>query len=135
MVDRIDRQMATALGRHDALPRSHPAYGSVAVDDLRARALDTWTPFNANPPALFDVTDRMVEGPFRDVPIRIYRPTKAAEGGPAIFYVHGGGWFSCSLVPAASSWAAYSADRTEAKSIARLAIIGASGRFSTNLTV
>ncbi len=97
MPERLDPQMAAAIARHEELTRAHPAYGSLEVDDLRARAQDTWVPFNANPPALFDVRDTTVEGPFRQVPVRVYQPTEAARNGPAIFYVHGGGWFSCSL--------------------------------------
>ena len=46
-----------------------------------------------------------------------------------------GCWFSISGVPASSIASAYSFDMIEAKSMPRFAIIGASGRFSTNLTV
>lgn len=97
MKDRLDPQMAAALARHEALAQAHPTNGSIELEAMRARALDTWMPFNADPPELFEVEDRRVDGPYRDVPIRIYRPTEASRGGPAIFYVHGGGWFSCSL--------------------------------------
>jgi hypothetical protein len=38
-------------------------------------------------------------------------------------------------VPAAIIWSAYSAERTDAKSMPRLAIIGASGLVRVNLTV
>ena len=46
------------------------------------------------------------------------------------------GWtLNCSMVPAASSWSAYSLETIEAKSIGKVARIVASGRFSTNFTV
>ena len=46
------------------------------------------------------------------------------------------GWtLNCSLVPAASSWSAYSFETIEAKSIGKVARTVASGLFSTNFTV
>ena len=46
------------------------------------------------------------------------------------------GWtLNCSLVPAASSWSAYSLETIEAKSIGKVARMVASGRLSTNFTV
>lgn len=97
MVERLDPEMAAAMARHDELRRAHPLPEKPTIDDIKAQAIATRLPFNTAPPDLYDVADATIAGPLRDVPIRRYQPTKAAAGGPAILYIHGGGWFSCSL--------------------------------------
>ena len=44
------------------------------------------------PEAVADVDNREVPGPAGSIPIRVYHPAAAASPGPALFYIHGGGW-------------------------------------------
>lgn len=43
------------------------------------------------------VTDRTIEGPAGDIPIRVYRRHGALGAQPAIVYFHGGGWVTGDL--------------------------------------
>jgi len=65
---------------------------SATIEQERA----TWTTFcrstNRPRPAGLAVADRTVPTAVWDIPVRIYRPASAAEGGPAILYIHGGGF-------------------------------------------
>lgn len=46
---------------------------------------------------LESVTDRTIDGPNGDVPIRIYEPGTAGDARPLLLYFHGGGWVVGSL--------------------------------------
>jgi acetyl esterase len=65
---------------------------SATIDEERA----TWSAFcratNRARPADMTVTDRSVPTADWDIPVRVYRPGVAADGGPAILYIHGGGF-------------------------------------------
>ncbi|WP_121741260.1 alpha/beta hydrolase [Natronorubrum halophilum] len=41
---------------------------------------------------LESVTDRRIDGPDGDLPVRIYEPGTAGEDRPLVLYFHGGGW-------------------------------------------
>jgi len=47
--------------------------------------------WNQDPPQLPKVTDLVLAGPARDIPLRFYHP-QTEEARPAVVYVHGGGW-------------------------------------------
>jgi acetyl esterase len=47
-------------------------------------------------PAVAEVEDREVPGPAGRIPVRVYRPSLAAEL-PVLVYFHGGGWTICSI--------------------------------------
>jgi acetyl esterase len=39
-----------------------------------------------------EVRDLCAAGPLGDIPLRLYRPEGVGDAGPALIYVHGGGW-------------------------------------------
>ena len=65
---------------------------SATIEEERA----TWTAFcrstNRPRPAGMSVEDRTVPTAVWDIPVRLYRPAGVAPGGPAILYIHGGGF-------------------------------------------
>ncbi len=46
------------------------------------------------PPAIAmeEVVDRLIDGPVRQIPVRLYVPTGVARGEGLLVYYHGGGW-------------------------------------------
>jgi acetyl esterase len=54
---------------------------------------------NTGPEDVGDVDDRTIAGPAGDIPIRVYTPASAREGGPmpVVVYIHGGGWVLADL--------------------------------------
>jgi acetyl esterase len=42
--------------------------------------------------AMAEVRDLKTSGPAGDIPLRLYRPEGVTEPGPALIYIHGGGW-------------------------------------------
>jgi acetyl esterase len=87
-------QMAAAIAKFRALGASLAKPESLA--DARRIALEQRRWFNADPPALARVEQRVVPGPHRAIPVRLYVPEGVADPAPAIVYCHGGGWFACS---------------------------------------
>lgn len=53
--------------------------------------------WNEGNPAVAKVEDLILDAQPRSVPVRLYVPEGAAASGPAIIYLHGGGWVICSL--------------------------------------
>jgi len=65
-----------------------------SLADARRIALEQRRWFNDDPPALARVEDRVIEGPYRPIPVRFYAPHGAPRRHAAVVYCHGGGWFS-----------------------------------------
>jgi acetyl esterase len=78
------RELGVALGKPES------------IDQARRFALENRRWFNDDAPALARIEDRMIAGPHRAVPVRLYVPHGAPRPVPAIAYLHGGGWFACS---------------------------------------
>ena len=55
------------------------------------RKIDRAVPLELRP-AILEVKDMVVPGPYRDIPVRLYTPIESEEALPAIVYLHGGGW-------------------------------------------
>lgn len=53
--------------------------------------------WNEGNPDVARIEDFVLETTPRRVPVRLYVPQDAAANGPAIIYLHGGGWVICSL--------------------------------------
>ena len=58
---------------------------------MRLRASAEFVPWNANPPPLSLVRDFEVATADRSIPVRLYDPAPG-KIGPAMVYLHGGGW-------------------------------------------
>lgn len=67
-----------------------------SLADARRIGLEQRRWFNDEAPTLARIEERVVPGPMRAVPVRLYVPRESATPLPAIVYFHGGGWFSCS---------------------------------------
>jgi len=74
-----------------------PPFDVTALPTAEARALAdrAAASFNDGLPAIATVEDHRIDGPGGDLRIRRYRPALAGRG--AILYIHGGGWFACSV--------------------------------------
>ncbi|WP_084506436.1 alpha/beta hydrolase [Geminicoccus roseus] len=53
--------------------------------------------WNEGNPEVARVEDFLLDTSPRRVPVRLYVPEGAGDNGPAIIYLHGGGWVICSL--------------------------------------
>ena len=67
-----------------------PPIGTVPAPEAR-EASKARRPVIANPEPVHEVTDRAIQGPAGDLPVRIYRPS-ANAGLPVLVWFHGGGW-------------------------------------------
>ncbi len=92
----VDPEMAEAMRRMAEIAGDAPDRFSIPFDEGRRMQEVQRRPWNANPPELHGVDPVAFPGPFGDVPARIYRPA-AGSGGPAVVYLHGGGWVFGSL--------------------------------------
>jgi acetyl esterase/lipase len=91
-VDKLDPELAGVL-------RAMPAEELMNWQDIpatRMRVTQMLTQLTADVPDSPDVlkTDQAVPGPAAapDIPVRVYRPVRAAAALPCLFWVHGGGY-------------------------------------------
>lgn len=82
-----------AMAKEAALPpwESYPHAEARRLSDERNAY------WNEEKPAIGSVTDLVLQAEPRAVPARLYVPEGAPATGPAIIYLHGGGWVICSL--------------------------------------
>lgn len=90
----LDPQMQAAIEKMAAAGRALGKPESLA--EARRIGLEQRRWFNDDAPRLARIEERVVPGPMRAVPVRLYAPRESATPLPAIVYLHGGGWFSCS---------------------------------------
>lgn len=90
----LDPELATVIDELEAL--GLPEWHTLSVD--AARRLEDET-FSGEPePPVEQVRDLAFDGPYGEVPVRVYRPTAAvdagddASGARTLVYFHGGGW-------------------------------------------
>lgn len=90
---RMDAQMAAAI---EKMAEISAELGDVPAnpspEEARTRMLAERRFWNEDPVSVAAVEDIAVPGPFRDVPVRVYRPAIGEEVRPAIIHFHGGGW-------------------------------------------
>jgi len=90
--ERLDPEMAAVL----ALVRARAgevadAWHTVPITELRRRYAEEARFWNAGTPAVAEVRELTLAGPYGDIPVRLYRPLR--EGTlPLVVYLHGGGW-------------------------------------------
>jgi acetyl esterase len=87
----LEPAMAAILRDMRARAASRPALTQVTPDMMRLRASAEFAPWNADPPPLASVEDREAVIADRAIRVRIY-DASPAEIGPAMIYLHGGGW-------------------------------------------
>ena len=87
---RISPQQADALKRNAEIVADLGGPGE-GVEQIRERAEATRSIWNAGGPDLPTNEARTIPGPFRDVPVQLYKPSEAG-GLPVFVYLHGGGF-------------------------------------------
>ena len=87
---KVDPQQAAALKRNAEIVASLGGPGET-ITEIRERANAARLVWNEGGPAMTVQRDATVPGPFRDVPLRLYKPSNAA-GLPVFIYLHGGGF-------------------------------------------
>src|SRR4051794_18595276 len=107
MDSRLDPEIAAVLER---LPES-----SLDLEAMRAAHLETAPIISGDGPDVARVLDHTVDGPDRQIPVRLYVP-EAGEATPGlVVFLHGGGWLmgsrtsydpTCRALAAASGQAA-----------------------------
>jgi acetyl esterase len=86
----IQPQQAAALKRNAELVAEGGGPGEGIVE-VRARAEAVRKIWNAGGPVMAVNEDRTIPGPFRDVPVALYKPSDA-DNLPVFVYLHGGGF-------------------------------------------
>ena len=87
---RIDPQQAAALKRNAEIVDSVGGPGET-IGQIREQADAARGVWNEGGPQMAEQRDLTVPGPFRDVPMRLYKPTDSADL-PVFVYLHGGGF-------------------------------------------
>lgn len=87
---KIDPQQAEALKRNAEIVESLGGPGET-IAEIRERANAARLIWNEGGPKMAVQRDMTVPGPFRDVPMRLYKTTDA-PGLPVFVYLHGGGF-------------------------------------------
>lgn len=86
------------LAARALMAQAVPGLDVTRLDTVQARELANKMAmvFNDGQPELKRVETRFIESPGGPMRTRLYQPERAAGRG-AIYYIHGGGWFSCNV--------------------------------------
>lgn len=87
---KIDPQQAAALKRNAEIVESVGGPGET-ISEIRTNADAARVIWNEGGPEMAVQRDMTVPGPFRDVPLRLYKPADT-PGLPVFVYLHGGGF-------------------------------------------
>ena len=87
---KIDPQQSAALKRNAEIVESVGGPGETMAE-IRERANAARLVWNEGGPTMAVQRDETVPGPFRDVPMRLYKPSDTADM-PVFIYLHGGGF-------------------------------------------
>jgi acetyl esterase len=87
---KIDPQQAAALKRNAEIVESVGGPGETMAE-IRERANAARLVWNEGGPTMAVQRNETVPGPFRDVPMRLYKPNDTADM-PVFIYLHGGGF-------------------------------------------
>lgn len=86
----IHPQQAAALKRNAEIVAATGGAGE-GIAEIRAQAEAARAVWNEGGPVMAVNADRTIPGPFRDVPVVVYKPSDA-ENLPVFVYLHGGGF-------------------------------------------
>ncbi len=91
MTKELDLQIKELLQAADAA--GVPPIYNFSYEDARDFYVLMSQKLAGDPPDNLDVSDRIIETPVSNIPVRIYRPPTAdVKAMPALIYYHGGGW-------------------------------------------
>ena len=87
----LDPQMTAVMTNRATLTGGTSDVADLTLNGVRNayNAERAW--WNEIKPEMHDVMNINIEGPVRDIPIRIYKPNDLNEG-TVLLYLHGGGW-------------------------------------------
>lgn len=91
MDPRLDPEMVAVLRKRLELTGERQQSETFSLIEERIageKGIEFW---NEGGPDLAHCEDRMITGPYRQIPVRFYRPTDT-HNLPVIVYLHGGGW-------------------------------------------
>lgn len=92
---RLDPQMAAILAM--IAEQQLAPFEAMAASAARAEAEERNRFWNESNPAVARVAEHELPGPGGALRLRLYEPDAGMPPGPAILYIHGGGWVICSL--------------------------------------
>ncbi len=92
---RLAPDVELMLGLHERF--GWPDYIGMPPAEVRSRTELEALRFSSRPVPGVKVRELSVPGPAGPLAARLYRPRRAADGGPLLLYFHGGGWMSGSL--------------------------------------
>lgn len=87
----LDPQMAAALQRMREIAASTGASTLPGMEGVREQARRSREWWNEGGPAVLEVREREIPGPFRNVPVVVYRPSMRADL-PVLVFLHGGAY-------------------------------------------
>lgn len=94
---RIDPEVATFVDQVQQGFARHPDLARMSFAEQRAVAEQVRAPWRQGGPAMDRTWDRVVSTPAGDVRLRLFDPGRPAGPGPALVYLHGGGFTTFSL--------------------------------------
>jgi len=87
----LDPQLLAAFREAAEIERSLGAAGP-GVEDLRTRSALARRHWNEGGPEMLEVSERLIPGPTRDVPVVFYRARASFGPSPVLLFLHGGGF-------------------------------------------
>jgi acetyl esterase len=94
---RIDPEVATFVDRVQRDFARHAGLAQMSFPQQRAVAEQVRAPWRQGGPAMARTWDRTVSTPAGEVRLRLFDPGRPAGPGPALVYLHGGGFTTFSL--------------------------------------
>lgn len=87
----LDPELLAAFRRATEIDQSLGPVGP-GLEDLRARSALARRYWNEGGPEMVDVSERVIPGPTRDVPVVVYRARELRGPAPVFLFLHGGGF-------------------------------------------
>ncbi len=87
----LEPQLRAAFQKATEIDRDLGPVGP-EIADIRERATLARSYWNQGGPDMFEVSERLIPGPVRDVPVVLYRPRKSSGPAPVFLFLHGGGF-------------------------------------------
>lgn len=87
----LDPALLAAFRKAAEIERGLGAVGST-VEDLRTRSALARRHWNEGGPGMLVVSERVIPGPTRDVPVVVYRARESSGPSPVFLFLHGGGF-------------------------------------------
>ncbi|WP_158270068.1 MULTISPECIES: alpha/beta hydrolase fold domain-containing protein [unclassified Limnohabitans] len=87
----VDPHLLAAFDKAAEIDRKIGDLGP-GIDEIRQKAALARNYWNEGGPEIFEVSERLIPGPTRDVPVVLYRAYESVEPAPVFVFFHGGGF-------------------------------------------